>query len=202
MDRCRWFPLVTVALVCWAAPVAAHEFGAGQTQYEDFLSGNRAVLTDIPLLLGLIAAGLYAAIWRGEGIITLWLPLAIGLVAGTALGFSGLVPPVIPAWFAVMVLGLFGAAKPDVPIHALRGIYLVAGILFTNTVFSGHTVEEIPLFAYVGIAFAINLVVLACAGMVQVSLEKLPYGWVMIAWRAGMSWLVAIAVMAVTLSMA
>lgn len=191
--------IIGTALVLLPVPALAHEFGVGKGAYEDFLSGNQAVLNDFPVLLGVIAAGFFASIWKRDGFPSLWPFYAIGLAAGALLGFSGLVPPVTPAYSVVIALGLLGAAAPDLRIGVTRVMFMLIGIILSNAVLSGHTVSEIPPFAYVGIAFALNISVAVSAGLVSVSREKIPYTWVMIAWRAAMSWLVAITVMAMAL---
>ena len=171
----------------------------GKGAYEDFLSGNQAVLNDIPVLLGLIAAGLFASIWKADGFPALWPCYAMGLIIGALLGFSGAVAPVLPVYAAVIAVGLLGAAAPNLRVGVTRGMFLLIGIILANAVLSGHSVSEIPPFAYLGIAFALNIGVAISAGLVSVSLEKIPHSWVMIAWRAAMSWLVAITVMTMAL---
>jgi hypothetical protein len=187
------------ALVLVPVPALAHEFGVGKGAYEDFLSGNQAVLNDIPVLLGLIAAGLFASIWKADGFPALWPCYAMGLIIGALLGFSGAVAPVLPVYAAVIAVGLLGAAAPNLRVGVTRGMFLLIGIILANAVLSGHSVSEIPPFAYLGIAFALNIGVAISAGLVSVSLEKIPHSWVMIAWRAAMSWLVAITVMTMAL---
>lgn len=192
---------LVVVIVLSVSPVSllAHEFGAGQGAYKDFLSGNRAVLADNTVLLGLVAAGLLSGIWKPDGFPSLWPFYAGGVVAGAAVGFYGMIPPTLPTYVAVIAVGLLGAAAPQIPTGLVRGIFFVIGLVLTNAVLSGHRISEITPFAYVGIAFALNVGVVVPAGLVAVSREKLPYGWVAIAWRAVMSWLVAIAVMAMAL---
>ena len=92
-------------------------------------------------------------------------------------------------------------AAPNFTTNVMRGIFVLIGIVVTNAVLSGHAISEISPFAYVGIAFALNIGAVASAGIVAVSRDKLPYDWVTIAWRAAMCWLVAIAVMALVLMM-
>lgn len=193
--------LVLAAIVPSASPMPAlaHDFGAGEGPYVDFLSGNRAVLADIPVLLGLIAAGLLSGIWKPDGLPSLWPVYAGGILAGAAVGFGGMIPPTLPTYITVIVIGLLGAAAPQMSTGLVRGIFFVIGLILANAVLSGHAISEIPPFAYVGIAFALNVGLAVPAGLVAVSREKLPYGWVAIAWRAGMSWLVAIALMAMVL---
>lgn len=177
----------------------AHDFGIGKGAYEDFLSGNQAVLADLPVLLALIAAGVFASIWKPNGFPLLWPSYLFGIAIGALIGFSGFIPSVISAYLTVIIFGLLGAAAPGISVNAMRGLYLFAGIMLCNAVLSGHTISEIPLFAYLGIAFALNVGIAVWAGLVSVLRETFPHGWVMIAWRAGMSWLVAIAVIAMTL---
>ena len=75
--------VISGALLAFApVPALAHEFGVGKDAYGDFLSGNQAVLADYPILLGLIAAGLFASIWRLDGFPVLWPTYIAGLVVG------------------------------------------------------------------------------------------------------------------------
>ncbi|MEO0547133.1 MAG: hypothetical protein AAF035_09300 [Pseudomonadota bacterium] len=190
---------IALASAFLPTPALAHEFGVGKDAYEDFLSGNQAVFVDFPVVLGVIAAGLFVSIWRADGFPTVWLPYLAGLVAGAVLAFALAIPPALPMFVTVIFVGLLGALAPDLSTRMMQGIYFVVGMVLTNAVLSGHTIDEIPAFSYVGIAFALNFGVSACAAIVYQSREKLSYDWVMIVWRAGSSWLVAIAVMGIAL---
>ncbi|MEM1040169.1 MAG: hypothetical protein AAGI12_11960 [Pseudomonadota bacterium] len=192
---------LAVALVATflSTPALAHEFGVGKDAYEDFLSGNQAVFVDFPVVLGVIAAGLFVSIWRLDGFPTVWLAYIAGLVVGAGLAFALAIPPALPMFVIVIFVGLLGALAPDLSTRMMQGIYFVIGLVLTNAVLSGHTIDEIPAFSYVGIAFALNLGVSACAAIVYRSRTNLSYDWVMIVWRAGSSWLVAIAVMGIAL---
>ena len=189
----------SLAIFAFSSPALGHEFGVGKDAYADFLSGNQAVFVDLPVLLGVIAAGLLAGIWKPEGFPKLWLSFIAGIVAGAALGFTGLVPPAWPAFVGVIVVGALGAWALPLSTNVMRGIFFVIGMILCNAVLSGHTVSEVPGFAYVGIFFALNLCPSASARLVYLSHQYVPYGWVSIVWRAGSSWLVAIAVMALAL---
>ncbi|MCJ8308358.1 MAG: hypothetical protein HRU27_05610 [Rhizobiaceae bacterium] len=197
--KLRHLPTMGGLSLALISPAWGHEFGVGKDAYADFLSGNEAVLTDVPVLLGIIAAGLLAGIWKLEGFPTLWLSFVIGIIAGAALGFSGWVPPTWPAFLAVIAIGALGAWALPFSTAVMRALFFAIGVLMTNAVLSGHTVSEVPPFAYVGILFALNIGVSACARLVFLSHQYFPYGWVSIVWRAGSSWLVAIAVMALAL---
>lgn len=197
--RSSLYLATVIVLSASPAPALAHEFGAGQGAYEDFLTGNRVVLADITVLLGVIAAGLLSGIWKPDGFPSLWSFYVGGVVAGAAVGLWGVIPPTLPAYVAVIAIGLLGAAALQIPTRLMNGIFFVTGLVLTNAVLSGHAISDIPPLAYVGIAFALNVGIAASAGLVAVSREKLPYNWVVIAWRAAMSWLVAIAVMAMVL---
>lgn len=191
--------IVGSALIMLPAPSSAHEFGVGQGAYEDFLSGNRAVLADVPVLLGMLSAGFFAGIWKPDGFPNLWPFYIIGLILGAFVGFSGAIPPTAPAFAATIGIGLMGAAAFPFPVGIMRGVFALMGIVLANAVLSGHSISEIPLFAYVGVFFALNIGTAVAAGLVSLSQDKLPYGWVKIGWRAGMSWIVAISIMAMVL---
>lgn len=191
--------MMGVLLLALTSPAFGHEFGVGKDAYADFLSGNQAVLVDVPVLLGVIAAGLLAGTWRPDAFPSVWLSYIFGIFAGAGLGFSGLVPPTWPAFLAVIVIGALGAWALPFSAKVMRAIFLLIGVFLANAVLSGHTVSEVPASAYVGIFFALNIGVSACARLVFLSHQYLPYGWVSIVWRAGSSWLVAIAVMALAL---
>jgi hypothetical protein len=180
-------------------PAYSHAFSIGQTGYQNFLSGNVAVFADIPVLLGLIAAGIFAGIWNMEGFPKLWPFYVAGLVGGLLLGLTGLVPAALPTYCTVVIVGLLAAAAPDFPTWLMRLIYFLIGVVLTNAVITGHTIDSIPIWSYIGIAFALNFGLVIPAGLVVMSRQNLPYGWVLITWRAGSSWLVAIAVMAMVL---
>lgn len=177
----------------------AHNFETGQGAYQDFLSGNQAVLADLPIVLGLIATGILVGIWKTDRLPRVWLFYNIGALLGVFMGFSGVVPPVLPAYIAVCLIGLLAAASPAISVFMMRLIVGVMGAIFANAVLSGHTIDEIQTFAYLGIFFALNLGLAAPAAVVTISREKLEYGWVYITWRALSSWLVAISIMAMVL---
>ena len=194
--------LAATAILCAApAPLIAHGFHAldqaeYQRAYEDFFTGILATYYDAPVVLGLVVAGLFAGIWKPDGFSSLWPFFIGGSLAGAAVGFWGTVPPAQPAYSSVIAVGLLGAAALNLPTGLMRGIFFVVGLCLTNAVFSGYAVSDVPPFAYVGVAFALNAGVALPAVLVWVSREKLPYGWVTIAWRASVSWVVAIALMA------
>ena len=123
----------------------------------------------------------------------------MGHITGAVLAFWLAIEPTLPAYLAVILVGLLGAAAPALPRGVMQCVYLVVGVVLTNAILSGHTLSEIPPFAFLGIAFALNVAAAAAARLVFVSLQLLNYGWVLIAWRAGMSWIVAIAIMAMVL---
>lgn len=195
----RAFALSSVLFWFYPNGVSAHNFGSGKGAYENFLSGNQAVLADVPILLGLIATGIVVSNWKPDGLPKVWLFFIIGVLAGMALGLSGLLPAIMPTYVTVCLIGLLGAAAPRLPVAGMRLLVGISGVILANAVLSGHTLGEIQPFAYAGILFAINLGLAISAGIVSLSLEKLPYGWVNITWRALLSWIVAISIMAMVL---
>ncbi len=195
--------LTLPSVVCALHPTAAlgHDFGSGKGAYEDFLSGNQAVFADLPIVLGLIATGILVGIWKSHRLPKVWLFFIGGIVVGAALGLWGILPPTPATYVAVCLVGLVGAASPDLPLVTMRIILGLMGMMLANAVLSGHAVGEVPPFAYLGIAFALNLGLAMSAVVVTSSLDRFQFGWVNVTWRALMSWLVAISIMAIVLTL-
>ncbi len=198
--------VAAVIVLADAGPLFAHDdLGAApspfQQAYQDFLFGILGVVSNTPVVLGVVAAGLFAGMWKPDGAPVLWLMYLGGLGVGAAVGFSGVMAPTLPAYLVCIAVGLLGAAALNLPAGVMRGIFFVVGAVVANALLNGFSAAEIPPFDYIGMAVALNLGLLAPAGLVALTYDKLPYGWVPIAWRAAMSWIVAIAVMALVLDM-
>ena len=199
--------LATVLIInISAGSVLAHDdFSAPQSPYQiayaEFLSGIRAVTTNTPTLLGMIAAGLFAGISKPFGFHLIWPFYLGGIVVGALVGFSGVAPPIVPAYIVCIAVSLLGAAALGISVSVMRVIVFVLGLVLANAILSGHTASDIPVFAYVGIALALNIGACVPAGLVALSNRRLPYTWTPIVWRAAMSWISAIAVLALVLSM-
>lgn len=178
---------------------SAHDFGIGKDGYEDFLIGNLAVFTDTPVILLMLAAAFLISIWKADGLPQVWAFYVLGAILGALLGFAGILPPALPAFIAVIVTGLLGAVALNVSVGLMRALVCLIGIVLGNAILSGHTMNELPLFAYFGLFFALNLGLAIPASIVAITRDKLPYSWVLIVWRAGASWLVAVAVIAMML---
>ena len=188
-------------LIAGLAPdhARSHDFGVGRDGYEDFLFGNLAVLIDTPVVLGMAATGLFVGIWKSDGLPQVWLFYIAGMFGGAVIGLFGIVPLALPAYAAVFLVGLLGAAALDLSLAMVRVIVGLIGMVLANAILSGHSIGEVRPFSYFGIAFALNMGLSFSAALVAISRENLPYGWVLIAWRAAASWLVAISVMAAVL---
>lgn len=197
----RGLTAFAILIFAWPFTAHAHDFGLGGNAYEDFLSGCQSVLFDVPVVLAVIATGLLAGIWRERSLPLIWLAYLLGAIGGLALGISGILPPVLPALIFIMLAGILGAAALDLSVNQMRMVLFASGLLSANTVLSGHSAAEIPLLSWFGIVFALNIVLAITAGLVTISREKLAYGWVMIGWRAGSSWIVAVAIIMVALVM-
>ncbi|NBT29684.1 MAG: hypothetical protein EBT18_09415 [Gammaproteobacteria bacterium] len=209
---CRRFAVTFLAVATtlinsiYPGSVLAHDdFSAQQSLYQiayaEFLSGIRAVTINTPVLLGLIAAGLFSGIWKPFGFRLIWPVYLGGIVAGALVGFSGVAPSTVPAYVVCIAVSLLGAAALSIPAGVMRVIFFVLGLVLTNEILSGHRASDIPLFAYVGIALALNLGPFVPAGFVALSHRRLPFTWTPIVWRAGLSWISAVLLLTLLLTM-
>lgn len=198
--RLRLSFLVALVTIAVTADVAfSHNFGSGKGGYHDFLLGNMGVLIDTPVVLGMVATGILIGVWRSDGLPDVWLFYIAGMVSGAIVGSTGVIPATLPAYVTVFLVGLLGAAALNISLDMMRAIVSLIGFAFANAIFNSHAIGDIPLFSCLGIAFALNLGLASSASLVVISRVKLPYDWVLIAWRAAASWLVAISIMAMVL---
>ena len=177
----------------------AHDFGSAASTTGDFLSGCTAVLAELPLMIAVISAGILVSLWNGEGLPKVWLAFVVGLFAGTALALANLSEPLLIAYGSAIALGLLASASIKCGLTLMRLILFLAGLLPIAAFLAGHDLGTVPLIAYVGIFVTINIVLAVSAGVVAITLKKLPYVWAPISFRALASWLVAIAMISLAL---
>ena len=179
----------------------AHDFGAGSDTYGVFLSGCTAVLAELPVMIALLSTGILVSLWDREGLPKVWPGFLAGVAGGMLLALADVVDPVGIAYGAAMALGLLAVAavKPGIPL--MLGILFIAGLLPIAALLAGHEIGTVPVAAYAGILATANFVLAASAGITAIMLERLPYGWVSVAFRALASWMVAIALISFTFLM-
>jgi len=177
-------------------PAFAHDFGLGGGYYADFLAGCAAVLNELPVLISLASAGILIGLWNREGLPKVWPLFALGVIAGILLAPLDIVEPVSAAYGPAIALGLLAAAaiKPDMLL--MRSIVFIGGLFAALAILGGHAWGTIPAATYAGIFLALNAGLSMTTAVVALTLQRFPYPFVPIAFRALASWLVAIAVMA------
>jgi hypothetical protein len=184
---------VTILLLVFPGQAAAHDFALGGDAYAKFLSGCAAVLTELPVMIAMIATGILVSLWDREGLPKVWLAFVAGVAGGMLVATAALIEPLTVAYGSAIALGLLAAAavRPDVKL--MRLVLFFAGFLPVAALLSDHDFGTVPPPAYAGILFMSNVVLSASAGLVSITLKNIPFSWVSIAFRALASWLVAIA---------
>ena len=180
------------ALGLCAAQAQAHAFKSGTDQYAQFLEGAGIILRYPEMLLPLLALGILLSLWHVEGMLRAWPAFLIGQMVG--IGLAALVGP----WIALAVLSaglltamLVALLPKHIPIEAMA-LSLGVGLLVTATSLEGHGFLELPVFIYLGIVFATNLVTASAAAVARLAMERFAEAWMRILWRVAGSWLAAI----------
>ncbi len=201
----RWYCTLTgsilILLVC-IVPASAHSFKDDGGFYELFVEGNKAVFLDLRVAISVLAAGLLVALWTAEGLIKAWPFFLAGNLAGVLLCAVGMPDPSFVLYGLTLLAGLGAAAALSLPALWMRGLAFVMGAVPVIAILFDHTLGDVPIGFIIGLVFGLNLVLATAAGLVSVSFEHLPYGWVRIAWRAIAAWLVAITIMILAVELA
>ncbi len=182
-------------LVLMAIPASAHSFKSDGGFYELFLEGNKAVFLDLRIVISVLAAGLLVALWDVEGLVKVWLFFLGGNVAGVLVSAAGVPGPSFVLYGLTLMCGLGAAAALSLPAIWMRGMVFVMGAVPVVAILFDHTLGDVPIGFIVGLLFGLNLVLAMASGLVALTFEHVPYGWVRIGWRAIGAWLVAITIM-------
>lgn len=185
----------TAVFVLAATLARAHSFEAGAEGYAAFSNGASAVITDLAVVLLLLAAGIALGLSKLFDPASGFIAIICGAIAGIALSFSLATGGAIIGLTAAIVAGLWGAIAPDLRTTLIAALAAAVGVAAGLAIYAGHGSEEIPLLAYIGSVVLIWLLTAICAGITKVIIETVGRLWVSIAFRAASSWVVAIAVM-------
>lgn len=184
-------PALLVALVPNAAQ--AHAFSTGKDTYGAFLEGAGVVLAAPGLILPVVALGLALALWQTEGLLRAWLPFLGPAVIGIVLA------PLAGAWAATLPIAIglvvavlaalvpLGRIGPALPVLAA-----LTGGAFALAALEGHGWGEVTMAIRTGVLFAANVALATVAGLVRISLERIPHPATRIGWRIAASWVAAI----------
>ncbi|MDJ0628195.1 MAG: hypothetical protein QNJ44_08020 [Rhodobacter sp.] len=183
--------LVLAVGVC-ATRAEAHAFQSGADYYAQFLEGASVILRYPEALLPLLSLGVLLSLWHSEGMLRAWPAFLIGQLAGIPLA------AVVGPWAisAVLIAGILTATLAALLPRHIRvealAISLGLGLLVTAASLEGHGFLELPVFIYVGIVFAANLVTACAAGVTGFAMDQVEANWMRILWRIAGSWLAAI----------
>lgn len=190
----KYLALAALAAAMLPGVAEAHNFKTG-TAIPQAIDAIGAALNDPVLLLTLIPLGLLASIWRAEGLLEVWGPAAIGLIA--AIPLSNVASP----WFAVPSL-LAGIACAILAIIAhdyrpvlVKGLAFVTALLGMLAVLEGHGFMTLPVSIYIGLFLGATAAFVLAAAIARIMIEKLPAVIARIAARILSSWTAAIALM-------
>lgn len=189
------FGLAASAAIASPSLAYAHSFESGADIYASFLAGIWAVYADIGIVLLILAAGLLLALDRNADKTAAFAALLIGAVIGcfltVPLNFN-------PSWVLLLsatLVACLAGLRPAWPLTALLVAQAWAGGVGAWAVFAGHEDVVAPIAVYAGTLFALYIGVATIGGIVKTALEKVPQGWVEVAFRALSSWVAAIAIM-------
>jgi len=185
---------LAVLLLSAAQPAIAHSFVGGAGYYDQFTEGAAVILSYPAIFIPLGALALLVSLWDRDGL-----------------------PRILPTFFASQIVGIFVANFfGELAILFLMTVGVITAALVAlqtklpnTTVFlmtaligsgalcaalEGHALFELPPFIYVGLFFACSLVVMVCAGLAKVILDKFTFGWARTGLRVVSSWIGAILV--------
>ncbi len=195
IEKCR-LAAAMVFMVLPANEVLAHDFGLGGDFYGEFQEGISATLGELPVMIAIVTAGFLFSLWDRDGLPRVWLAFLAGSVIGLILPIFLSPEPVSLAYATATSIGLLAAAAFRPNINIMRVIAFLAGCLPPFAMLSGHAAGSVPAGAYLGIVFALNVVLAISASLVSLWLTRFDFNWASIAIRALASWQVAVAVMA------
>lgn len=193
--------LLIPGLLVLSGPAHAHDFGRTSDFYARFNEGAGVVFADVALLIAMAATGFFISIWRRYGLPQVWPALALGILAGFLLPLQAIGKPEVASLALTLIAGLAAGAALSLSVWPMRLACFLAGLTLVAGTLGGHAPGSVPLGAYAGILFALNLGTAIAAGIVTAALQRLPERITLITFRALSSWLVAIAVMMLALAL-
>lgn len=195
-----WAGLAAAALLA-AGPAHAHAFESGQDAYALFLQGVAQPWLALPVAVLLVGTGLFLGIWRQEALVPTWPALILGALIGFGLG--PLVPEVGGAVLmgAALVVSALGLLALPLAAPLAFGIAAFATALSGRYLMETHALGELPLAFLIGMGVGATTAVALPAGLVQASRERIAHAAVLIGWRALVSWVGAVAILALAFAL-
>ena len=173
----------------------AHSFMAEGGEYEFFIEGIKVVLSDVQLILPVIALSLLVSLWKIDGILSVWPAYIIGNLLGIPLA-TFVTGYIIQLYISLGIfLALFAALAPKRNHLEIRILAAVIGLTSMLTVLEGHEFLELPSTIYLGLLFGLNLVLVVSANISSLILKSLNTTWANIGIRAVAAWVAAIGIL-------
>ena len=185
---------LTLAAIVLPGMAQAHNFKTG-TAFPQIIDATGAALNDPVLLLTLIPLGLMASIWQPEGLLKIWGPAAIGLLAGIPLAVIATPWFAVPALMIGIACAVLGILSRDYSPLLMKVMAGAAGLFAMRAVLEGHGFFQLPVAIYIGLFIGANAAFVVAAAIARAMVEKLPAVVARIAVRILASWTAAITLM-------
>jgi len=187
--------IVTTGLILISSPADAHSFIGEGGAYDIFVEGAGVVLSDIRLILPLIAVGLMVALWQIDGLISVWPAMIVGNFIGIPLAIISTTAAYQIFTALGLMVAIIAAVKPDRFKPEILFVTFVISVGAMMCALEGHKFLELPMMIYLGIIFGTNLTLATSANIAGLFLRSINSSWAKIIIRALASWVAAMSLL-------
>ena len=187
--------IAITGLILISSPADAHSFVGEGGAYDIFVEGAGVVLSDIRLILPLIAVGLMVALWQIDGLISVWPAMIVGNFIGIPLAIISTTAAYQIFTALGLIVAIIAAVKPDRLKPEILFVTFVISVGAMMCALQGHKFLELPLMIYLGIIFGTNLTLAMSANGAGLFLRSITSSWAKIIIRALASWVAAMSLL-------
>ena len=187
--------IAITGLILISSPADAHSFIGEGGAYDIFVEGAGVVLSDIRLILPLIAVGLMVALWQIDGLISVWPAMIVGNFIGIPLAIISTTAAYQIFTALGLMVAIIAAVKPDRLKPEILFVTFVISVGAMMCALQGHKFLELPLMIYLGIIFGTNLTLAMSANGAGLFLRSITSSWAKIIIRALASWVAAMSLL-------
>lgn len=187
--------IAITGLILISSPADAHSFIGEGGAYDIFVEGAGVVLSDIRLILPLIAVGLMVALWQIDGLISVWPAMIVGNFIGIPLAIISTTAAYQIFTALGLIVAIIAAVKPDRLKPEILFVTFVISVGAMMCALQGHKFLELPLMIYLGIIFGTNLTLAMSANGAGLFLRSITSSWAKIIIRALASWVAAMSLL-------
>ena len=187
--------IAITGLILISSPADAHSFIGEGGAYDIFVEGAGVVLSDIRLILPLIAVGLMVALWQIDGLISVWPAMIVGNFIGIPLAIIATTAAYQIFTALGLIVAIIAAVKPDRLKPEILFVTFVISVGAMMCALQGHKFLELPLMIYLGIIFGTNLTLAMSANGAGLFLRSITSSWAKIIIRALASWVAAMSLL-------